>query len=107
MAQDKIPEKQMSGFARFGLSVLAIVLLILGALLIIVASNGLFTLDAVGLPAEAPGLAVIALSFYVLFRARRQVRDDGQDSYPGSHHAFPRDVEDQLDSAFDDDDRDT
>ena len=54
MAQDKSPEKQMSGFARFGLSVLAIVLLISGALLIIVASNGLFTLDAVGLPAEAP-----------------------------------------------------
>ena len=39
MAQDKNPEKQMSGFARFGLSVLVIVLLILGALLIIVASH--------------------------------------------------------------------
>ena len=107
MAQDKGPEKQMSGFARFELSVLAILLLILGALLIIVASNSLFTLDAVGLPAEAPGLAVIALSFYVLFRARRQVSEDGQDSEPDSNRAFPRDVEDQLDSAFDDDDRDT
>ena len=97
----------MSGFARFGLSVLAIVQLILGALLIILASNGLFTLDSFGLPAEAPGLAVIALGCYFLFRARRQVSDDGQDSGPDSHRAFPRDVEDQLDSAFDDGDRDT
>ena len=104
MTEDPSPRKRISGLARFGLSTLAILLLLSGALLIIVASNGLFSLDAIGLPAEAPGLAVIALSFYVMYLARRDVADDGQDSDPDSHRAFPRDVEDQLD-AMDDDDR--
>jgi|ETNmetMinimDraft_16_1059900.scaffolds.fasta_scaffold265350_1 hypothetical protein len=93
---------------RFGLSVLAILLLLSGVLLVILGTSELFSLDALGLPlpAETPGFIVMALGGYVLFRAGRHVRNDGQDHDPESHLAFTRDVRDDLDSMNDDDDDD-
>lgn len=103
MSDGTSPRKLRSRLARFGLALAAIVLILAGALLVIIASNGLFTLDAVGLPAETPGLIVIALGFLTLFLSRRRVTDDGQDHDPESHLAFTRDARDDLDSIHDDD----
>lgn len=94
--------KELSGLARFGLAVLAVLIILSGGALIIAGSSGLFALDPV--PAEAPGLAVIALGFYVLFRSGRRGKGELHD--PDSHRVLPRDVEDQLESLYDDDERD-
>lgn len=101
MSDDTNARKPRSRLARFGLALAAIVLILAGALLVILGSSGLFTLDAVGLPAETPGLIVVALGFFTLFRSGRRVT--GQDHDPESHHAFPRDVRDDLDRLHDDD----
>jgi hypothetical protein len=95
--------KPRSRLARFGLVLAAIGLILTGALLVILGSSGLFTLDAVGLPAETPGLIVVALGVFTLFRSGRQITDDGQDHDPESHLAFTRDVRDDLDRLHDDD----
>jgi len=91
--------KELSGFARFGLAVLALLIILSGVGLIIAGSSGLFALDPI--PSEAPGLAFIALGFYVLVRSGR--RGNGELHDPDSHRALPRDVEDQLESRYDDD----
>jgi hypothetical protein len=88
---------------RFVLALGGIVLFLAGALLIIAGSSGAFSLDAVGLPAEAPGLVVLLLGVYTFFRSGREVRGDGRDDDPESHLAFTRDVRDSLDSLHDDD----
>lgn len=103
MSDDVSAQKPRSRLARFALALAAIMLLFTGALLVIMGSSGLFSLDAVGLPAETPGLIVIALGFFTLFKSGRQVADDGRDDDPESHLPFTRDVRDSLDRMHDDD----
>lgn len=94
--------RELPGFARFCVAVLGLLLFLAGAGLVIAGSSELFSLGPV--PAEAPGLAVIALGFYAIYRSGRRAKGELHD--PNSHRAFPRDVEDQLESMDDDDDRD-
>jgi len=70
--------RQRSRLATFGLAVLAIALLLIGALLVISGSSGLFhvSLFGFGVAPELPGLIVLALGFVVLFRSGRPARID-------------------------------
>ena len=103
MTDGKSVRKPRSRLVRFALAVAAIVLFLTGALLVIAGSSGVFSLEAIGLPAEAPGLLVIMLAFFTLYRSGRAVRGDGRDDDPESHLAFTRDVRDSMDSMHDDD----
>lgn len=104
MADDTRVPKQRSGIARFIYAVGSLLLIMAGALLIILGSNGFLVLELAGwtVPPEAPGLIVMGLGFLLFFRSARRVRD-GDDHDPDSHRALPRDIEERLDDVFDDD----
>lgn len=93
--------KELPGFARFCVALLGLVLFLSGAGLVIAGSSEAFSLGPV--PAETPGLAVIVLSFYAMYRSGRRAKGEVED--PDSHRVLPRDIEDHLES-LDDEDRD-
>ncbi|MCP5373049.1 MAG: hypothetical protein H6907_15085 [Hyphomicrobiales bacterium] len=100
-----------SGPVRFAYTVLAVVLFLGGAVLIILGANDDFAVQVSGLtltPA-VPGLAVMGLAVWALFRGGRPAKDPVHD--PDAHLHLPRDVHDALDrhgaddTPADDDDR--
>jgi len=73
MADEPATQKVRSRLATFALAVAAIALILLGTLLVIAGTSGLFhvSLFGLGVVPELPGLIVLALGFVVLFRSGR------------------------------------
>lgn len=103
MAAETGGQKARSGPVRFAYGVLAIVLLLVGVVLIMLGGSDDFAVDVVGmtLTPAAPGLAVMGLGVWALFRAGRPAKGPLHD--PDAHLALPRDVHDALEDLHADD----
>lgn len=73
---DGAATKRRSGLATLGLVVLSVALFVLGALLVIMGTTGVFDvrLLGIGIMPELPGLIVIAAGVYCQFHAGRPAR---------------------------------
>ena len=80
MADDATTQKGRSRLATFALVVLALLLILLGALLVIAGSSGLFHVGmfGFGVAPELPGLIVLTLGFVVLFHSGRSGKGDDE-----------------------------
>ncbi len=93
--------KITSRLKRFSYTAGGVATILVGVLLVILGTSELFSLDVFELPvpAETPGLVVMFLGIYLLFRGRHYSSGDHD---PEEHLPFTRDVRDDIDRMHDD-----
>ena len=79
---DGLAPPRRSRLATFGLALLSLLLILIGGLLIILGTSGLFNVSLFGsaVAPELPGLIVLALGFVVLFRSGRGSRRSSEET---------------------------